>query len=148
MRLTDEQARSFGIDGNPGSGKRGRLCERKKLSACSLVLPYPPTVNTYWRNWRGRMVISKEGRAYRKAVEAVVWSRENQTSFGFRRLSVSVVLMPPDRRRRDIDNTAKALLDALAHAGVYEDDGQIDRLEIERSSVEYPGYASVTITAI
>ena len=33
-------------------------------------LPYPPSVNHYWRQFRGRMVISKEGRTFRKNVQA------------------------------------------------------------------------------
>lgn len=47
-------------------------------------------------------------------------------------LIVDVVVHPPDRRRRDIDNVQKALLDALQHAGAYSDDSQIIRLSIER----------------
>jgi Holliday junction resolvase RusA-like endonuclease len=31
-------------------------------------LPFPPSVNHYWRMWRGRMVISTEGRAYRERI--------------------------------------------------------------------------------
>ena len=37
--------------------------------------------------------------------------------------------------RLNLDNIAKALLDALEHGGIYEDDSQIDRLEIVRASV-------------
>jgi crossover junction endodeoxyribonuclease RusA len=33
-----------------------------------LTLPFPPSVNTYWRTFNGRMLISKKGREYRKAV--------------------------------------------------------------------------------
>jgi crossover junction endodeoxyribonuclease RusA len=42
----------------------------------------------------------------------------------------------------------KALLDALGHGGVYEDDGQIDRLEIERGSVVPGGKVVVRITSM
>ena len=31
-----------------------------------LTLPWPPSVNRYWRTFQGRMIISADGRAYRK----------------------------------------------------------------------------------
>jgi crossover junction endodeoxyribonuclease RusA len=54
----------------------------------------------------------------------------------------------PDRYRRDLDNVCKAMLDALGHAGVYQDDSQIDRLEIVRGAVRAPGAAVVMIEEI
>ena len=36
----------------------------------------------------------------------------------------------PDKRRRDIDNLLKPILDALGQYGVYEDDSQIIDLRI------------------
>ena len=34
-----------------------------------MVLPYPPSINSYYRTFRGRMLISAKGREYRKVVE-------------------------------------------------------------------------------
>ena len=99
------------------------------MSAVSLQLPWPPSVNRYWRHVNGRVLISREGRAYRKVVAAAC---HGVRGLGGARLGVDVVLQPPDRRRRDIDNVLKSLLDALEHAGVYDDDGQIDRLMVHR----------------
>lgn len=59
--------------------------------------------------------------------------------------AVHILAHPPDRRRRDLDNLTKAILDSLVHAKVIVDDGLIDRLVIERSSVRPPGYVFVTI---
>jgi crossover junction endodeoxyribonuclease RusA len=39
-------------------------------------------------------------------------------------------LIPPNLRKYDIDNRCKALNDALTHAGIWNDDEQIDRLHI------------------
>jgi crossover junction endodeoxyribonuclease RusA len=39
--------------------------------------------------------------------------------------------LPPDARRRDIDNYNKALFDALTHAGIWEDDSQVKRMLVE-----------------
>jgi len=55
---------------------------------------------------------------------------------------MTVTLHPPDRRRRDLDNAMKALLDSLEHAGVYDDDSQIDDLRIVRGGI-VPGGACV-----
>ena len=97
-----------------------------------LTLPFPPSVNTYWRSNRGRVHISNAGRAYRAAVIGAVIEQRPGAGFGGARLSVVVEVFPPDKRRRDLDNVLKATLDALEHAGVYDDDGQIDRLVVER----------------
>lgn len=53
-------------------------------------------------------------------------------------LYVEVILYPPDARRRDLDNYMKCLLDALTHAGVWEDDSQIDQLCIFRGQKKAP----------
>ncbi len=44
----------------------------------------------------------------------------------------AILVYPPDRRARDLDNLGKALLDALTKAGVYGDDSQIDHLTFAR----------------
>ena len=49
-----------------------------------------------------------------------------------RALAIDIRIHPPDRRRRDIDNMQKALLDAMQHGGAYLDDSQIVRLAIEK----------------
>ena len=45
---------------------------------------------------------------------------------------MSGVFYPPDRRRRDLDNVGgKALIDALQCAGLFQDDCQIKRINLE-----------------
>jgi crossover junction endodeoxyribonuclease RusA len=88
-------------------------------------------------------VISREGRAYRRDVCALLRDHSSNPLDG--RLHVRVVLQPPTRRGLDIDNRMKALLDSLEHARIYHDDGQIDRLGIERGEVFKGGKAIVEI---
>lgn len=86
-----------------------------------IALPYPPTVNHYWRNVGGRTIISQEGRAYRQAVKSLVGPQVEHL-LGARLsepVAVHLEISPPDRRRRDLDNCNKALLDSLGDAGVY-----------------------------
>ncbi len=109
-------------------------------------LPYPPSVNSYWRNVPGKgVLISKEGRAYRASVIKAIGSSGLLLSG---RLCVKIDAYMPDRRKRDIDNINKALLDSMTHAAVWGDDGQIDNLQVIRRSVEKGGRVVVTVTEI
>jgi crossover junction endodeoxyribonuclease RusA len=110
-----------------------------------ISLPFPPTVNTYWRHVGRKVLISAEGRSYRATVMAQVLTagRDGLPMAG--RLSVGIMVAPPDKRRRDLDNLMKALLDALGHAGVYEDDSQIDELRIVRIAATEGGRVLVTV---
>jgi len=108
-----------------------------------LELPYPPSVNHYWRTLRGRMLISREGRCYRKAVVAMLAATRAKAMRGA--LVVRVKVFPPDGRRRDLDNLQKALLDALEHGGAFTDDSQIAKLEVERVDIVPGGKVTVEI---
>jgi Holliday junction resolvase RusA-like endonuclease len=110
-----------------------------------LELPYPPSVNHYWRRVGARTLISRGGRAFRQAVCSILAVRGIRPLDG--PLVVEVAIYPPDKRRRDIDNLQKALLDALAHGGAYHDDSQIARLTIERREVVADGKVVVRLEA-
>lgn len=95
-----------------------------------LELPFPPSVNHYYRRVGPRTLISREGRRFRDRVCALLAVRRVDPLAG--PLTVEIEIYPPDRRRRDIDNVQKALLDALQHGGAYRDDSQIEDLRIKR----------------
>lgn len=104
-------------------------------------LPWPPSINHYWRRVGAKTLISLEGRAYRIAVGKVWLLAKERPING--RLKAEIWAFPPDRRARDLDNLLKATLDALQHAGAYEDDAQIDDLHILRGDPEKPGRLTV-----
>ena len=119
-----------------------------------IELPYPPSVNTYWRHKavkQGNKYIaivytSEKGKAYRKEVALLCKCAGVNPMSG--RLSVRVELYAPDRRTRDIDNGMKSLLDALEYGGAYENDSQIDKLDIARMERIKGGKAVVQITQL
>lgn len=114
-----------------------------------IALPWPPSVNHYWRTPRtgplaGRTMVSEHGRLYRAAVaEQVMLQGAARLMAG--RLSVEVEVIEPDRRARDIDNLLKATLDSLTHAGVWMDDQQIDDLRIWRRPGVIGGMVKVRV---
>lgn len=97
----------------------------------SIILPFPPSINTIYPIVRGRKILSKNGRLYKKEVENILSNVEYTTLTG--NLSMFIALTVPDRRRRDIDNYNKAVLDCLTEQRVYEDDSQIVYLTVEKS---------------
>ena len=116
-------------------------------TAAKVILLYPPSVNSYWRSiGRGRVIISSKGRLYRESVIQDVSDLDLPILQG--RLKVTIQAWMPDKRRRDVDNITKALLDALAHAMVYQDDEQIDDLRIIRMGIEKPGRVEIEIEEI
>lgn len=94
----------------------------------TLALPWPPSVNHYYRHVGPRVLISKDGRRYRETVAAIA-RRAAYPAFCCP-VDVDIGLYPPDKRRRDADNSLKCTLDSLTFAGVYEDDSLIRKLKV------------------
>jgi len=112
-----------------------------------LILPFPPSVNTYWRNTRQGVLISASGRCFRSNALATVLDQLKRRPQPITvNVEVSVLLFPPDKRQRDLDNYLKALFDSLTHAGVWSDDSQIKRFSVEWGATTKKGKAEVTIT--
>ncbi len=117
----------------------------------SFRLDYPPTVNLYWRSRvvasaKGHFVstyLTPRGRRYR---ESALGLNNGDRFDGPVAVSLDVVL--PDRRKRDLDNIVKAVLDAIGHAGIYADDSQVCQLIVTRRHVEPPGCVDVTIAEV
>lgn len=118
------------------------------MTHLEIMLPYPPTVNHYWRMAGRRMIVSEAGKEYRAKVMLLALSHRLRGAFGSKRVAVHLEITMPDHKRRDLDNLPKALLDALTAAGIWEDDQQVDRLLIERKGVTRGGLVRCKIDAL
>lgn len=118
------------------------------MKSVTLTLQFPPSTNTYWRRVGNKTLLSRRAREYRALVMADALT-QGAPRLGQARVRVSITLHAPDNRRRDLDNFGgKALLDALVHARVLDDDSQVDALHVIRGAVRKPGSAVVTLEPI
>lgn len=111
-----------------------------------IELPYPPSLNRLYRiNAGGKGVRKSEaGKRYQQAVKLA--SLRSQGVEG--KVLVTIDVFPPDRRKRDLDNLLKILLDALTKAALIEDDSKIDRLLVQRREVIRGGRVTVVIKSM
>lgn len=84
----------------------------------TFTLPYPVSVNGAFKMHNGAR-LSKAYRAWRDAAGLELLSQRPQKHGG--RVHVSIAFRAPDRRRRDIDNLLKAVLDLCVKHGVIVD---------------------------
>lgn len=118
--------------------------ERKPIT---LSLPLAPSVNHYWRRHGHTIYVSSEGKKFRIDTQAAVLQQLGLIKPLEGRLAVSITIHPRDRRMIDLDNRLKAGLDALTHAGVYQDDSQIDELKVTRGEIVKPSGAMVVVVS-
>lgn len=104
----------------------------------------PPSVNHYWgvRAVKGiaQQYLTKEAKSFRQLVALYVKNKPTD-----KRLMIDVEFCFTDRRRRDIDNYLKALLDALVKAGLCVDDEQFDVIQVKRGEVVKGGLTKVKV---
>lgn len=130
-----------------GSGETVEVSDMKTLT---YTLPWPPSVNHYWRSvligGKPRTLLSKEGREFKQAaVGAVLQQRRGPSAPLSGRLAIAVTLFPPDRRRYDLDNRLKAVLDSLTEARVWEDDRHVKIIHLEEGGIVKGGACRVCI---
>lgn len=92
------------------------------------TLPYPPSANRYWRVYRGRPRPSAEAKAFKAAVGLQMRAAKATPAEG--PLSLTVHVFRP-QKRGDLDNTLKALCDAL-NGYAWHDDSQVVEIHAHR----------------
>lgn len=110
----------------------------------AITIPFPPSANSYISHSRGIHFPTKKAKAFRIDVARAVKAAGVQ-SLGTVRLQMTLTLHPPTRTLRDIDNYCKPAIDALAHAGCFVNDEQIDSLIVHRGPIIKGGAARVEI---
>ena len=106
-------------------------------------LPYPPSVNHYWAASGKRRYISHAGRKFRR--DAFCLIKSQRPVMTARAVCLTILVWPPDHRRRDLDNILKPVLDVLQYAGVIKDDSQVAELIVRRNVVKRQGATRVTV---
>lgn len=108
----------------------------------AVQLDWPPSMNTYWRRAGHRIYLSARGRQFKDAT-AMQCRIANVTALQGR-IAMQIELSPPTKRKVDIDNRIKAVLDAL-QGWCYYDDEQIDRLVVIRRPIAEGGGCLVVV---
>lgn len=100
-----------------------------------LELPYPISINRMYRNFRGIMVMSKEGREYKEKCKHIALLNGIEKIEG--EVKLEITLLPKltkkgeaSKVRIDLDNLCKATLDSM-NGVLYEDDKQITKLVLQ-----------------
>ena len=90
----------------------------------------PPSVNSLWVNKPNGRYKSKKGKIFEETAR-----NELKKQFRYKPLTsglkVHISLYFKDKRKRDIDNYNKAILDSMTEI-VYEDDSQIEELNVKK----------------
>lgn len=104
----------------------------RKAGAQVLHLPLPPGVNNLFKNARrGRVRTDRYNAWIGEAGLKLNVQRPEHVSGPF---VATMVFVRPDRRRRDLDSLAKAVLDLLVKHGVTDDDHLCQSLLLQWSA--------------
>ena len=110
-----------------------------------LHLPFPPTDNNYYVKTKQGQFITIKGKKFRIDVLEAVREQSHADFPLTEKLLVEVVLHMPDKRKRDVLNYQKALMDALTLAKVWDDDVLIDQAHVYRGSYIFGGATRIYI---
>ena len=120
----------------------------------AFALPWPPSVNNYWRTamrkisgrWQPWVMLSAAGESYRQRAQLAILMQHVPRISASGSLAVAIVAYPPDRGPRDLDNLLKPVLDALASARVIENDRFVDDLHVRRGPVVKGGRLELAVS--
>ncbi len=99
----------------------------------TIEMPWPPSLNATYRTFAflskstgkpmARPILSKEGREYISLSQKVL-AQQQPKGFMDLRIRIKIIFYPPDRRKRDLGNLDKVLIDCLEKYGIFDNDSQ------------------------
>ena len=118
------------------------------LSDYKFALPYPPSLNGYWRNFRGRHIISKRGREYVKLVAEKMLEIKLHSEMISANVNFEMTINPPTLRKYDVDNFTKGVFDALTKCNFWIDDDQVQKLTVKKGEKVKGGNVEIIVTCL
>lgn len=110
-----------------------------------ITVPFPPSINRLRTVARGRLITSKVYRDWTVLASSQARLQRPQRIAGH--VSVHISLNIGSKRKYDIDNFAKALLDLIdKHLDLIDNDNLVDRLLIDRQGV--PVGATIHVVSV
>lgn len=100
----------------------------KSAAMVRYELPFPPSVNNLFANVGNRRVRTARYKAWAKEAGQFILHQGRKRIHGH--VSLSVALVRPDRRTRDLSNAMKAVEDLLVDMAVIDDDSLIQRIDV------------------
>lgn len=129
----------------------------------NFTIPFPPHSGNHQHGARGaQRFMSPEMRSWRRAVQRKIDEERKAYGGEYRlengRYRVDMIVAVPDARRRDLDNVAKVVLDAISDrrdefgirvVGAIDDDCRVDELKLHRiAGMKGSGHVEVEIELI
>lgn len=110
------------------SGTRARAPAHEAQSPVYLELPFPPSVNGIWRAAKGRHYCSPRYQAWKTEAGFLARSQA-RTARVSGPYAVQLNFVRPDRRRRDLDNLLKSVIDLLRDLSITDDDSECQQID-------------------
>jgi crossover junction endodeoxyribonuclease RusA len=110
------------------------------------TLPQPPSINGYRAVARGRLITSKRGRDYFKAVADIMKGLNLDNEMIEQKVLISLVIHPRTLAKFDVSNYLKAYEDALVKCGFLEDDHWIEYGSIRKGEKVKGGLLKVKVS--
>ena len=104
-------------------------------------LPWPPSINMAYRAVNNRVIRSEKGRKFQDRCSEIL--KEEKEIYPDEDLFFMIELFPPSRRKYDVDNYGKVVIDTIPW---FADDSQITALVILKGEKdeEKEGYCVVS----